>query len=111
MVRRPPRSTLTDTLFPYPSLFRSLDPAWFDHSLDVYLFERKEDAARDLVNKALDSEDPVFRPAALGAAARTSKKDMAAWLLALGDPRLRESEKREFLDGKIGRAHVWNSSH
>src|SRR3546814_3615136 len=24
MIRRPPRSTLTDTLFPYPTLFRSL---------------------------------------------------------------------------------------
>src|SRR3546814_13644689 len=27
MVRRPPRSTPTDTLFPYPTLFRSRDPA------------------------------------------------------------------------------------
>src|SRR3546814_2328951 len=26
MIRRPPRSTLTDTLFPYTTLFRSLDP-------------------------------------------------------------------------------------
>src|SRR3546814_11700870 len=25
MLRRPPRSTLTDTLFPYPTLFRSTD--------------------------------------------------------------------------------------
>src|SRR3546814_1701355 len=25
MIRRPPRSTLTDTLFPYPTLFRSRD--------------------------------------------------------------------------------------
>src|SRR3546814_12491244 len=36
MLRRPPRSTRTDTLFPYPTLFRALspprpplaDPAW-----------------------------------------------------------------------------------
>src|SRR3546814_9029638 len=26
MLRRPPRSTLTDTLFPYPTLFRSASP-------------------------------------------------------------------------------------
>src|SRR3546814_6435118 len=26
MIRRPPRSTRTDTLFPYPTLFRSLQP-------------------------------------------------------------------------------------
>src|SRR3546814_3231675 len=30
MIRRPPRSTRTDTLFPYPTLFRSIarDPRW-----------------------------------------------------------------------------------
>src|SRR3546814_9780227 len=27
MIRRPPRSTLTDTLFPYPTLFRSITVA------------------------------------------------------------------------------------
>src|SRR3546814_8897310 len=29
MIRRPPRSTRTDTLFPYTTLFRSLPPAKF----------------------------------------------------------------------------------
>src|SRR3546814_14560368 len=29
MFRRPPRSTRTDTLFPYTTLFRSLDEIWF----------------------------------------------------------------------------------
>src|SRR3546814_19302069 len=29
MIRRPPRSTLTDTLLPYPTLFRSTVPAGF----------------------------------------------------------------------------------
>src|SRR3546814_8115322 len=29
MIRRPPRSTRTDTLFPYTTLFRS---AWLDHA-------------------------------------------------------------------------------
>src|SRR3546814_15430029 len=37
MIRRPPRSTRTDTLFPYPTLFRSLGQAClvtpFPHSL------------------------------------------------------------------------------
>src|SRR3546814_6465042 len=28
MIRRPPRSTRTDTLFPYTTLFRSVDPAF-----------------------------------------------------------------------------------
>src|SRR3546814_7273855 len=28
MIRRPPRSTRTDTLFPYTTLFRSIDHPW-----------------------------------------------------------------------------------
>src|SRR3546814_19898469 len=33
MIRRPPRSTRTDTLFPYTTLFRSLiDVLWLEHS-------------------------------------------------------------------------------
>lgn len=82
----------------------ALDTAWLDHALDVYLYEGREPATRALVEKALNSEDPVFRPTALRAAARTSSKDIAAWLLALDDPRLRESEKREFLDGIMARS-------
>src|SRR3546814_20002419 len=31
MIRRPPRSTRTDTLFPYTTLFRSHRPAFFLH--------------------------------------------------------------------------------
>ncbi|WP_052223263.1 M1 family metallopeptidase [Novosphingobium malaysiense] len=95
----------------------ALDPTWFDHALDLYLFERDEAAARGLVEKALASEDPVFRPAALAAAARTGDKAMAQWLLALDDPRLRESEKREFLDGIMARkatrefGYDWAVSH
>src|SRR3546814_11932161 len=30
MIRRPPRSTRTDTLFPYTTLFRSQRTLWFD---------------------------------------------------------------------------------
>src|SRR3546814_1610807 len=37
MIRRPPRSTRTDTLFPYTTLFRSVEPrvgaAWGRHQL------------------------------------------------------------------------------
>src|SRR3546814_6767599 len=37
MIRRPPRSTRTDTLFPYTTLFRSQDPRWRDFSNKVQL--------------------------------------------------------------------------
>src|SRR3546814_16007537 len=35
MIRRPPRSTRTDTLFPYTTLFRSQDLASLDDLLDL----------------------------------------------------------------------------
>ncbi|MFD2135290.1 hypothetical protein ACFSLT_08755 [Novosphingobium resinovorum] len=95
----------------------ALDPAWFDHAFDLYLYDRDGAAVRTLVDKALASEDPVFRPAALGAAARTGFPAMAAWLLSLDDPRLRESERRDLLDGIMARSasreygYGWALSH
>jgi len=95
----------------------ALDPAWFDHAFDLYLYDRDGAAVRTLVDNALASEDPVFRPAALGAAARTGFPAMAAWLLSLDDPRLRESERRDLLDGIMARSasreygYGWALSH
>src|SRR3546814_17850731 len=41
MIRRPPRSTRTDTLFPYTTLFRSLD--WLDEAQLDRQHQRHED--------------------------------------------------------------------
>src|SRR3546814_11952584 len=38
MIRRPPRSTLTDTLFPYTTLFRSTAQVDFSKAGDLCLF-------------------------------------------------------------------------
>lgn len=81
----------------------ALDEAWLDYALGLHLFAKGAEAARWLVDQALASENPVFRPAALAAAARTGDREIAAWLLSLDDPRLRESEKRNFLDGIMAR--------
>lgn len=95
----------------------ALDEAWLDHALDLHLFGKGREAVGPLVEQALASEDPVFRPAALGAAARTGRQDIAAWLLSLDDSRLRESEKREFLDGIMARSatrdfgYDWAAAH
>src|SRR3546814_1538018 len=52
MIRRPPRSTRTDTLFPYTTLFRSTDApsrdqlwSWFDRQSEVTKAEAKRRAA------------------------------------------------------------------
>src|SRR3546814_17238457 len=46
MIRRPPRSTRTDTLFPYTTLFRSAQPerAWCSGSTRQRPFTHLEDA-------------------------------------------------------------------
>src|SRR3546814_9691562 len=41
MIRRPPRSTLTDTLFPYTTLFRSLERAHLGDEGQI-LFDERE---------------------------------------------------------------------
>src|SRR3546814_9184395 len=53
MIRRPPRSTLTDTLFPYTTLFRSL---FFPPSLDMREVEHGTDALQDLTSGVGDFE-------------------------------------------------------
>src|SRR3546814_13033340 len=37
MIRRPPRSTRTDTLFPYTTLFRSLDESEAEMAFDIIM--------------------------------------------------------------------------
>jgi aminopeptidase N len=81
---------------------QALDQSWLGLGLDIHLAKGKLPAAKALVDKALTSEDPAFRPAALGAVAGSGSKDVAAWLLnGLKDTRLRASEKRDLLRGVI----------
>src|SRR3546814_15822121 len=55
MIRRPPRSTRTDTLFPYTTLFRSA----FEHL--VPLLRRHDDPVADLVDGAVAADAPAGR--------------------------------------------------
>src|SRR3546814_8150023 len=59
MIRRPPRSTRTDTLFPYTTLFRSL---LRDRELDIEGRERLYDEARELIHLEWNlGRDPIGR--------------------------------------------------
>lgn len=72
----------------------ALDPSWFGASFAVLIDEGGIAVAKDLADKALASQDPLFRPMALGALASSGKPDIAAWLLdGFTDPRLRKSER------------------
>src|SRR3546814_13042343 len=56
MIRRPPRSTRTDTLFPYTTLFRSKDPSNFD-------WTQKSNQTRHIIEYlTLTGSDNVTQP-------------------------------------------------
>src|SRR3546814_12455103 len=66
MIRRPPRSTRTDTLFPYTTLFRSLHPApregealssWLNRVALCYHMEVSELLEHDLGHGQVDDLD------------------------------------------------------
>jgi len=80
----------------------ALDPVWFGPAFEAHLRQGGMTAAKALVGKALASEDPLFRPAALNAASATGNEEIARWLLdELNDTRLRPSEKHGLLTGII----------
>src|SRR3546814_18347005 len=67
MIRRPPRSTRTDTLFPYTTLFRSLLQifVWYFAVLGAMPHPRNAMSLFDaffLTNRGLYSPAPVFEP-------------------------------------------------
>jgi len=84
----------------------ALDPAWLSLALVAYVSEGGAPAAKTLFDRALASEDPVFRPAALNAVAKSGLEDVARWLLEeVKDDRLRSSEKiRTILSGVLDSA-------
>src|SRR3546814_3933168 len=61
MIRRPPRSTRTDTLFPYTTLFRS-GQARADHGRELSPLRRRETARRVQI-LPLDEELGAGEPA------------------------------------------------
>lgn len=83
----------------------ALDPVWFDHGFTVWLDEGAApsspmDRAHQLMDKALASQDPLLRPAALHALAHSGHADIAGWLLTgVTDPRLRLSERLGLVTG------------
>lgn len=59
-------------------------------------------AAKTLLDRALASQDPVFRPAALGALGGSGKAETAKWLLdEVKDDRLRLSERLGLVRGVV----------
>jgi aminopeptidase N len=78
----------------------ALDPQWLSPAFAVWLEYDMLARAKLLGDRALASQDPVFRPAALNALATSGGLSIAAWLLDdWRDERLRSSERRALLEG------------
>lgn len=78
----------------------ALDPTWFASGLDLHLYLGGEPAAKALMERALASEDPLFRPAAIDSLGRTGMEAIARWILEdFKDERLRMGEQRALLEG------------
>src|SRR3546814_16125718 len=58
MIRRPPRSTRTDTLFPYTTLFRSVDNSEAKEILRLY---QNDDAFHASVNQFIHDFEAILR--------------------------------------------------
>src|SRR3546814_9102534 len=101
MIRRPPRSTRTDTLFPYTTLFRAAAGG----ILDLYQIAGAE---------VLDRDDPARGRARIGDDRQTDEIDMIIFALAeRRERRARDGERGAAqplgsgaIGDQIGRAHV-----
>ena len=81
----------------------ALDPAWFSLAFAVQIDQGGLDAGQLLADRALASQDPVFRPKALSAVAGSENPQLAAWVLdGFTDARLRRSERLGLIRRVIG---------
>src|SRR3546814_18080763 len=61
MIRRPPRSTRTDTLFPYTTLFRSTERRSMVMSEEEKKLTAYHEAGHALVGLAMPKHDPLHK--------------------------------------------------
>ncbi|WP_294191067.1 M1 family metallopeptidase [uncultured Sphingomonas sp.] len=80
----------------------ALDPGFLSDGLSVLAQDGGMPVARTLVERALSSEDATLRSSALGAAASSGRTDVANYLLALNDPRLRSFDRLRVIFGVVG---------
>lgn len=85
---------------------QALDPVWYGQALSAWLAAQEHApggrlaAAKALFERALASQDPLLRPAALGVIAGSGQADVAAWVLKdARDKRLRVSERLQLVVG------------
>ncbi|MFC0590073.1 M1 family metallopeptidase [Novosphingobium aquiterrae] len=80
----------------------AIDQSWLGLGLGIVVEEGGLAAAKDLADKALASQDSVFRPASLGVIGGSGKADVAKWILTeFQDKRLRPNERLSLIGGVV----------
>ncbi|MES2493530.1 MAG: M1 family metallopeptidase [Pseudomonadota bacterium] len=81
---------------------RALDNAYLDLALKMWSADAGPDGTKKLFERALSSQDPVFRPSALDAVGASGNADTARWVLSdARDPRLRPTERNAMINAVI----------
>ncbi len=75
----------------------ALDPALLETAFTVYVRAGGQPAAARLMDRALQSDDALFRRAALSSISGAGRVDVASWLFSFEDPRLQSTERWELL--------------
>src|SRR3546814_11610349 len=102
MIRRPPRSTRTDTLFPYTTLFRSFRQRAQQRDLSGIRADQRDVAAIQYCRARAADDGKVRR----GRSERASVR-IGVSMLSTFDPRSCRYDQMGFtLIEEIGRAHV-----
>src|SRR3546814_14970183 len=106
MIRRPPRSTRTDTLFPYTTLLRSALIGTRNVMTERFYRQRLVAHGISLVppdlERANEIDRIIYEELARGKATRMSERTMKTYLTTLAQAHVQAA----VLACKIGRAHV-----
>ena len=84
----------------------ALDQAFMEEAFVAEVREGGVPAAQAMTERALVSEDAVFRSAALDAVGGSGRPDVAAWLLAYRNPKLRLTERLDLVLGMARKAET-----
>src|SRR3546814_8200486 len=104
MIRRPPGSTLTDTLFPYPTLFRSGFVLLPEAVVDVVARGERAPQRAGVVEAAIvEEEEDTLEPQRLVAPLAVGEREEA---VAVRGRRVERARNQDRLDRLVGRARV-----
>src|SRR3546814_19035285 len=121
MIRRPPRSTRTDTLFPYTTLFRSIGRDMRAVHRDLRLEQRMGELVeergailridldhREAIRSLIVDEDAGRDAERLGAGARQRARFAFGWhFLPIGERVPDRRAERRGGEGRVGTCRVW----